>query len=61
MGKAHPSLHACSYVRNTMFLTDYPIAGDYQIGPQNPQPIYLPTENVEWAQYMNTSSSFIEE
>ena len=47
MGKAHPSSHARSYIPNTMFLTDYPIAGDYQIRPQNPQPIYLPKENVE--------------
>ena len=61
MGKAHPSSHARSYIPNTMFLTDYPIASDYQTRSQNPQPIYLPTENVEWAQYMKTSSSFIEE
>ena len=47
MGKAHPSSHASSYIPNTMFQTDYPIASDYQIGPQNPQAIYLPTENVE--------------
>ena len=47
MGKAHPSSHAHSYIPNTMFLTDYPIAGDYQIRPQNPQPINLPKENVE--------------
>ena len=38
MGKAHPSSHARSYIPNTMFLTDYPIASDYQICPQNPQP-----------------------
>ena len=38
VGKAYPSSHARSYILNTMFLTDYPIASDYQIRPQNPQP-----------------------
>jgi len=39
MGKAYPSSHARSYMPNTVSLTDYPVANDYQPPhPQNPQP-----------------------
>jgi len=40
MGKAHPytSLHAHSYMPNTVSLTDYSVTNDYQTRPQNPQP-----------------------
>ena len=54
MGKTHPLSHGRSYIPNTVSLTDYPIANDYQTRPQNPQP------NPQ-KQYVNTSSSFTEE
>ena len=61
MGKARPSSRARSYIPNNVSFsfTDYPIAKDYQIRPQNPQP--NPQKKSRQIQYKNTFSSFTEE